>query len=233
MDAWIEFARGPLFRASLAVLVLGLAYRVVLAVLNVAGAYRRAGDQQLPWRAIATGTLEWVFPVKLMRSKPLLSLASFLFHLGLVLVPLVLLGHVSLLEGFLPAWWPVLQPTAADVLTVVAIAACLVVFAIRLTPGPTRALTGGGDLALLVVLLFMLVTGLLAANPTWSPIDARLLLLAHILLGNLTLVMIPTTKIVHCVLFPFTRLSNELGWRNVPGVGDRIVVALAKENEGV
>ena len=233
MDVWIDFARGPLFRASLAILVLGLGYRVALVLMNAVGAWRRAGDRALPWRAIVTGTLEWVVPVKLLRSKPALSVASFCLHLGLVVVPLFLLGHVALLGGIVPAWWPVLSSTAADVLTLIAIVACLVLFATRLTPGPTRALTGTADLALLVVLLLMLVTGVLAANPTWSAIDARLLLLLHVLFGNATLVLVPTTKIVHCVLFPFTRLSNELGWRNVPGVGDRILVALAKENERV
>jgi nitrate reductase gamma subunit len=233
MDAWIEFARGPLFRASLTVLVLGLGYRIVLAMTNAAGAWRRAGDRALPWRAITVGTLEWVFPIKLLRLRPLLSVASFCFHLGLVVVPLFLLGHVALLPGILPAWWPVLGATVADALTLLAIASCLFIFAARLAPGPTRALTGAADLVLLVVLLLVLVTGLLAAKPTWTPVDARLLLLLHVLFGNAALVLVPTTKIVHCVLFPFTRLSNELGWRNVPGVGDRILVALAKENERV
>jgi len=233
MDAWIEFARGPLFRACFTVLVLGLAYRLVVALLGMIGAWRRAGDTQLPWSAIASTTARWLVPVRLIRSRPLFSIASVLLHLGLVVVPLFLLGHVALLGGVLPAWWPVLSPTAADVLTIAAVVGAVLLFAARLSPGPTRALTSGGDLALLAVLFLMLVTGLLAANPTWTPVDARLLLLLHVLLGNAALVLVPTTKIVHCVLFPFTRLTNELGWRNVPGVGDRIVAALAKETEGV
>jgi nitrate reductase gamma subunit len=173
MDAWIEFARGPLFRACLALLVLGLGYRLALALTSVAAAWRRAGDRALPWRAITRGTAEWVVPVRLLRSRPALSVASFLFHVGLVVAPLFLIGHVALLAGVLPAWWPVLNTTVADVVTLVAVAACLFLFASRLAPGPTRALTGTGDLALLVVLFLVLLTGLLAAHPAWSPIDAR------------------------------------------------------------
>ena len=76
MDAWIEFARGPLFRIALTIMVLGLAYRFVVAVAQIFTAWRRAGDKHLPWGTIAGKTLAWMVPVRLFTQRPLYSVAT-------------------------------------------------------------------------------------------------------------------------------------------------------------
>ena len=77
IESWIDLARGPLFRVSLGILVLGLIYRFAVAAVQVAAAWRRAGDRQLPTAAIASATLGWLFPRRLLRARPLYSVASF------------------------------------------------------------------------------------------------------------------------------------------------------------
>jgi hypothetical protein len=59
------------------------------------------------------------------------------------------------------------------------------------------------------------------------------MLLLHMLLGNLALVLTPTTKIAHCVLYPFTQLIFQLGWHFPAESGRHVAVALAKEDEPV
>ena len=96
-----------------------------------------------------------------------------------------------------------------------------------------RKLTRSQDVLLLVVLLLTVLFGYLAAHPTQSPLAARAMLLFHILGGNLVLVLIPTTKIAHCVLYPFTQLLFQLGWHFPAETGRHVAIALAKEDEPI
>jgi hypothetical protein len=57
--------------------------------------------------------------------------------------------------------------------------------------------------------------------------------LTHLLCGELLLILIPFTKMVHIALFPLTRFAWELGWHFAPGAGDRVRLALGKEGQGV
>lgn len=233
MDSWIELARGPLFRVALAILVLGLAYRFVVALAQVVNVWRNAGDRQVRTKAVARATLGWIFPRRLLRARPLYSVASLLFHAGIILVPLFLVGHVTLLGGWLPAGWPTLAPLAADLLTVACILALGGLIAGRLGSATSRALSKPQDVLILAVLFFLALFGFFASHAAWSPFDARVMVLLHALLGNLALILTPTTKIAHCVLYPLTQLIFELGWHFPAESGRHVAVALAKENEPV
>ncbi len=233
MDAWITLARGPIFRISLAVCVLGLLYRVGVACYSLLRAWRNAGDRVLPIRAIARATLDWVLPRRLLRARPLYSIASFAFHVGILAVPLFLAGHVALVRQDVSIPWPTLPPLAADALTLVALAAVAgVVLGRALTP-ESRALTQTQDVVVLVLLFGVLAAGFLASHPVLAPFDARALLLVHVLLGDLVLVLTPLTKIVHCVLFPFMQLAGEIGWHFPAESGRHVALALGKEGERV
>jgi nitrate reductase gamma subunit len=233
IESWIDLARGPLFRVSLGILVLGLIYRFAVAAVQVVAAWRRAGDRQLPTAAIASATLGWLFPRRLLRARPLYSVASFSFHVGIILVPLFLVGHVVLLAGYLPGAWPRLDPLVADVLTLVCIVALGAVIIGRTISDTALALNKTQDLAILVVLLLLVLSGFLASHPMLSPFGARTMLLAHMLLGNLALILTPMTKIVHCVLYPLTQLVFELGWHFPAETGRHVAVVLNKEGEPV
>jgi nitrate reductase gamma subunit len=233
IESWIDLARGPLFRVSLAILVLGLAYRLAVAVGQVIAAWKRAGDRQLPTAAIASATLGWLFPRRLLRARPLYSIASFSFHIGILLVPLFLAGHVVLLAGYLPAAWPRLDPLAADVLTLVCIVALGALIVGRTVSSTAVALNKPQDLAIPIVLFLLVLSGFFSSHPALSPFGARTMLLAHMLLGNLALVLTPMTKIVHCVLYPLTQLVFELGWHFPAETGRHVAVVLNKEGEPV
>ena len=96
--------RGPLFRLSLLLCLLGLALRLGHVAHQTVAAWWRAGDRDLPLRSIAHATIQWLFPYRLVRTRPAYSAASFLFHVGIVLLPFFLAGHVALLRGYLPGW---------------------------------------------------------------------------------------------------------------------------------
>jgi nitrate reductase gamma subunit len=233
MDTWIELARGPLFRISLAILVLGLGYRFTVAMAQIVASWRRAGDRAIPAAAVAKATLGWIFPRRALRARPFYSAASILFHVGILVVPPFLLGHVALLGGWLPAGWPTLGPAAADTLTIAGILALGFVLAGRIATRSARALSRFQDVAVVAVLFLVMLFGFLGAHPALSPFDARAMVLLHMLLGNLALILTPTTKIAHCVLYPLTQLIFQLGWHFPAESGRHVMVALGKENEPV
>jgi len=233
MDAMIEFARGPLFRIAVTVCVLGLGYRIITLVGQIAAAWHRAGDRRLPLSAVAASTLGWILPRRLWHTRPLYSSASFLFHIGLVVVPLFLAGHVASIVGGLPTWWPVLPEVVADGLTAIALVALFALIIGRLGSESSRALSRTSDVLILGLLFALLLFGLWAANPAWSPFAARTMLLLHIITGNLVLVLVPVTKIAHCALYPLTRLAFQLGWHFPAATGRHVAQALSKEGEPV
>ena len=62
MEAWLEWARGPVFWAALTFMVLGLVRHVVLTVWEIARIMRRAGTRRIPYRQVLAATLQVAGP---------------------------------------------------------------------------------------------------------------------------------------------------------------------------
>jgi nitrate reductase gamma subunit len=233
MDTWIALARGPFFRIALSICVLGLSYRLVVAMWQIATSWRQAGDRKLPLKAVFKSTVKWILPTHLFRLRPVYGLASVLFHLGILLVPLFYAGHANLWLSGLPFTWPTLGSGVADALSLAAIAGLAMILLGRLLISASRDLTTSEDVWILLVLLVLAVSGYWAAHPTSSPFGPRGMLLTHALVGDLALILTPLTKIVHCILYPLTQLMSEVGWHFPAASGRHVAVALAKEQEPV
>ena len=83
MEALLDFARGPLFRLSFAIMVFGLLRFLALDLYGAWEAYRRAGDKSLPWGLTIRRSLQWVFPVnRVFGNRPFYSMVSILFSFG-------------------------------------------------------------------------------------------------------------------------------------------------------
>lgn len=233
MEAWIDLALGPFFTIALAVFLLGLGYRFTSLLVQLVQAWRRAGDPRVPVGDVAKATLGWIVPRRLLSQRPVAGVASVLFHFGVVLVPLFLAGHVALLFGGIPAWFPVMPDVLADTLTLLALAAAAVLFIGRVAHRTGRYLTRVSDLVLLVGISVVLLSGFFAANPAAAPFDARAMVLVHALAGDLLLITIPMSTIAHCVLFPLSQLVFQVGWHFPAASGRHVAQALGKENEPV
>ena len=232
MEHWLDLARGPLFAFSFLVMVLGLARHVLLQV-HALVTKKGLRLRQAPWRRIASSALSWAVPVRhLDRSTLVMTTASFLFHVGAVVVPLFLAAHVALWTSFLGVALPALGEGLADLLTVLTIVCVLVLVAYRLTTPRARALTRASDYGVLGLVLVPFLSGFLAAHPVVNPLPWSWMMLLHILSAELLLVVIPFTKLAHVVLFPFDRLS-EVHWQLRPGAGDRVAAALYGEEARV
>jgi nitrate reductase gamma subunit len=233
MDTWIAFARGPLFRMALAVCLLGLAYRVGNTLWQIRRSHRQAGDKRLDTGTVVKATVKGLLPLRLFKLRPLYTIASIGFHIGILLVPLFYVGHVTLWQGSLPLAWPTLGPEVSDILALVGIAGLVFVLCGRLLIRASRDLTSREDVVILLFLIFVMASGYWAAHAASSPFDPRAMLLIHLLLGNLALILTPLTKIVHCVLGPLTQLLSEIAWHFPAEAGRNVATVLGKENEPI
>jgi nitrate reductase gamma subunit len=219
MPAWMLLAKGPAFLFVLTVLVLGLLRLIILTIWDIGAAIRRAGDRRLPYRRIALQTVSWLLPFnRLHRNRAGYSLASFSLHVGILVVSLFLRNHLDVLHANIGLSWTAISKPVLDVLTLVGILGISTLFLYRLYVRGSRRLSKATDYLLLLVILNIFISGFLAGRP-WNPIPYDGLMLFHTLNGMTLILLIPFTKIAHCVLFPLIRLGTEVAWHFVP-LGD-------------
>ncbi len=233
MDGWLHLARGPLFQAALAFMVLGLVRQLALTLWNARRTWRRAGDRTLPTALVARATLRWLVPVAHLRERWPYSTTTLVFHAGVILVPLFLAGHIALWERGVGLSWPALPNGTATTLTLTVLVSALGLIVLRAASRATRPLGRFQDYALPVLVAVAFASGMLVMHPTWNPLPADPTLLAHVLSADLLLVLVPLTKLSHMILLPLTQLVSELAWHFPPDAGSRVAVALGKENEPI
>ncbi len=227
MPLWLSLAKGPLAYFALAILVLGLLRHIVLTLWDFVAAYRRAGDKsRLPIGRLIWKSVFWLLPTNhFRRAKPLFVFASLGFHAGILISALFLVNHLDLLRALIGvAWFPIFKPIL-DWVALIAIAGGLYIFFHRIYARDSRALSRGMDYALILLFLGLFVSGYVAGQP-WNPIPYNGLMLFHTLCGFAIVVLIPFTKITHCVLFPLTRIGTELAWRLTPHGGKDVTQTL-------
>lgn len=197
-----EFLRGPMAWAAFSVCIVATLLRVIILYGRATRIQRMhpAKSFRGGLKSIGRGLLP--FGLGAMRQNPLFGGVTFIFHLCVLITPLFLLAHIVLVYESWQIQWFSLPDMLADIMTAIVIAATLF-FAIRRLQNPeVRAVTGFSDWALLIIVSGVFLTGLLAYHH-WGPY--RPMLITHILLGEVLLLMIPFTKMVHMVLFFFTR----------------------------
>ena len=227
MQAWIDFGRGPLFRLAFSLMLLGLARIFFLTLTGLAEAYHASSDRIVPWRQVARQTVGWLLPVRrFWRLRPVFGTLSLVFHVGLLAVPLFLAAHVLLWKRAVGFAWPGLPQNVANWLTLVVIASGLGLFAGRVFHRGARALSRAQDFLWPLLLIVPFITGFICAN---THAGARLYqdaMFLHVYSADLILLLIPFTKIAHCVLAPLSQAVTAVAWKFPPGAGARVDATL-------
>jgi nitrate reductase gamma subunit len=230
MEQWLEWARGPAFRFAFVLMVLGLLRHIVMTVVGFILTLRRAGDKSIPYKVVFKTTLQWLMPVGKLGNRLSYSITSVAFHVGLMLTPIFLLPHIELWKRGLGISWPSLAHLAAEILTLVAIAAAVGLLIGRLGNRDSRRISRPQDIVLPVVIAIPFISGFLAMHPVWNPISYNTIMFLHVMSANLIFVSIPFTKLGHIVILPATQLVSEVGWHFPAESGDDVTIALEKEN---
>jgi len=147
-----------------------------------------------------------------MRLQPLFTLMVFVFHVTLLSVPLFFYAHNILWdEAFGISLWS-MPNLWADAMSVSLIGAIIYLVIRRIVRSEVRILTGAWDYILLGITALPFMTGFLAFHQL-GPYEP--LMIAHVLTGELLLLLIPFTKLGHMLLFFFTRafIGFEMGGR--------------------
>jgi nitrate reductase gamma subunit len=234
MEALLEFSKGPLFRLCFGIMVLGLIRIFLLDIWGIYKAYRKAGDKTMPWKLILSRGLEWFFPVRRIgTNRPLYSIFSVLFHIGLIIVPIFLFAHVQLWKESVGISWITLPYSWAYWLTI-----STIVFAIALLIGRTfnkssSFLSRKQDYLWPILLLIPFVTGFVCAHLNVNPNAYQFFILMHVLSGDLIFILIPFTKIAHCVLMPLSQVVCTIAWKFPPETDDAVCITLNKKGAKV
>jgi nitrate reductase gamma subunit len=207
MQQLYPFITGPLLWIAFGIFFGGLIYRVVTYIRGLDWQLDRVAYQAWPGlglKGALRSILHWLVPYYSVgwRAKPLYTFIFFVFHIGLVGVPLFLVGHAVIFKERWGVDWPTMSMGLADILTIATIVAGVFIAIRRLGLPEVRIVTTLYDYFLILVSLAPFVTGFLAVR---QAADYDLWLIAHVLSGELLLVLIPATKLWHVVGFFLSR----------------------------
>jgi nitrate reductase gamma subunit len=156
------------------------------------------------WAALCLASLNGT----LWKTDPLMTIATSVFHVFLILVPVFLLGHNILLSQ---SWglnlWS-LPESVADILTLVVLICVAFFLGRRLFLSRVRVITSLYDYVVLLIALAPFLTGYFAYHQ-WFHYES--VMTVHILSGEIMLMTIPFTKLGHMLFFFLYRffIGNE------------------------
>ncbi len=232
MQALIDFGTGPLFRLSFALMILGLLRLVLLSVWGMAEAVYRSNNKDVPFKELISYTLSWLFPVgRIWNARPVYSVLSVLWHIGLILVPLFYAAHVRLWHEGAGFSWFELPNVAMDALTLVTIALSVALVAGRALNKASRGISTLGDYLWPLLLAAPFVTGYLCANTVLSAGAYELSMFIHIYSACAIMLMIPFTKIAHCILMPLGHMVGAIAWKFPPQAGRMAAISMGKTGD--
>lgn len=202
-----DFVSGPLAWIAFVIFFVGLAIRFVLyfkgltwqgdrvaytahATYGIKGAIRSIVRWLIPY-----GTHSW-------RYYSGFTALVFVFHIGIVITPLFLLGHNLMLKQNLGFSLPTLPEGLTDAMTVAMLIAALFILLRRIALPEVRILTSAYDLFLLGIAVAPFLTGLLAYHQVGN---YRFWLILHMLCGEIMLIAVPLTKLSHFLMFFLSR----------------------------
>ena len=202
-----DFVTGPLAWIAFLTFFFGLIARAIWYVKGLNWQMDRVAYRPHMRHGIkgaARSIFFWLFPygTRSWRQNPVFTFLVFIFHIGLLVTPVFLLGHNILLKTSWGFSLPTISETAADVLTFAVIVSALFLVLRRIALTEVRIITDAYDYLLVAIAVAPFVTGLLAR---YQVADYQFWLIVHILSGEILLIAIPLTKLSHFVLFFMTR----------------------------
>jgi nitrate reductase gamma subunit len=213
MYALYEFLTGLGAWIAFAIFIGGLVVRAVF-LYGLSRERDKVIYHHFNWSWGLRSIFKWLIPLGSvsLRQQPLFGLVFFIFHICLLAVPLFLLAHNTLWDEAFGVSLPSLPEALADYGTLAAMACVVFLFARRLARPEVRAISDPWDYILLLLVLAPFLTGYLAYHQ-WG--DYELMMVLHVLSGELMLVVVPFSKLGHIILFFFTRafIGSEMGAR--------------------
>jgi len=219
IDFLYDLASGPLVWVAFAVFVFGSLVRFA-KLAELAKQKDTYVYEYWSWKNAFNSFLHWYIPFRTTNSRlnPAMTIATFCFHVGIIIVPLFLAAHVIMFEDAwdLDFWWT-LPNQIADWATWVVVAAGAYFVYRRIFLPQVRFVTGAKEFVVLGIALAPFVTGIIAYHQWFDP---KWMLTLHILSGEVWLAAVPFTWLVHAVFGLFVRGYTASEFQGVRHVND-------------
>lgn len=209
----LDFARGPALAFSVAVFAIGTLWRLIgvlrLPAMPDLSPPREGAPSALAaaWRA----NLRAMWPRReFAPSARFVTINGYVFHVGLALVFFGYAPHIAFVQRLTGLSWPALPDFVMYLAAAATIVALLLALAIRFGP-VRRRISTADDMITWTVTFLPLVTGMaLTIDPSATILAReevlyRTPLAVHLLSLELLLVWFPFGKLMHAVLFAFSR----------------------------
>jgi nitrate reductase gamma subunit len=205
------FVSGPLAWVAFIIFIGGSLFRLINLIILV-HRKERFIYSYMSLKYSLRSILHWSTPfaTENMRQHPALTIVAFAFHICLLLTPIFLLAHVTLVdEAWNVSWWT-LPDGATQIMTLIVIAGCVFFLVRRLVNPEVNYVTSASDYIILAIVAAPFVTGFLAYYQWFG---YPIFLILHILAGEIMLVAIPFTRLSHMLFAPLTRayMGSEFG----------------------
>ena len=213
MHSFINFIMGPMVWISFLIFFIGVVFRL-FQVIKMVNAKENFIYTYLSFKYSFRSIFAWLIPFLPVstRKSPVFYGISYIFHLLLFLTPIFLLAHVALLEESMQWSWFTLNDSLADVLTLIIIFS-LIFFMIRRVVVPeVKFLTNLLDFLFILIVALPFVTGFLAYHQFFA---YKWMVIAHVISGELMIVLIPFTRFFHMFMAPLTRAYTGSEFGNV------------------
>jgi nitrate reductase gamma subunit len=206
-----SFFSGPMVWFAFAVFLGGLVWQFVRLLLLA----RKKDPMVMEYISLKysiRSIARWSTPyaTRSWRLHPLMTLVTFAFHIAIFLAPLFLLAHLVLLQESFGISIPALPDWFADVLTIVVIVSLAYFVYRRIALREVRFVTEPKDYGIIALVLTPFLTGFLAYHQLGP---AELMLILHMLTGEVMLMAIPFTRLGHMIVGPLIRayMGSEFG----------------------
>ncbi len=143
-----------------------------------------------------------VLKISILETNPAMATVSFIFHVCLFMAPMFLLAHNILLDLAFEVSFVSFSEKMSDSMTVVIIACGFFFFLRRIFVRRVRIITTVYDYMFLFIAVSPFLTGFLAYHHIFN---YHLMIVLHILSGELMLVMLPFSKFFHMIFFFISR----------------------------
>lgn len=213
----LDIARGPALAIALLVFVLGTAWRL-------AGILRLPPMTDLspprpgaPSRLQAALRANWygMWPSRAFSKRILyVTINGYVFHVGLALVFFGYAPHIQFMRRYTGLGWPALPDGVVYLAAAASIVALLMALALRLNDPVRRLISNADDWVSWIIVFLPLLTGMAVLIEPSEAILAHARTLyrgpvaLHLLSLELLLVWFPFGKLMHAVLFVFSRSAS-------------------------
>ena len=206
-----NFVSGPLVWLAFIIFIGGSIYKIRNLIVLV-NKKERFIYTYMSLKYSLRSIMHWIVPFATVnwRKRPVMTITTFVFHAGIVIMPFFISAHVIM---FHDAWgfsWGRLPEGFTDFVTLLVIICSFIFLLRRVALKEVKYLTDASDYLVLLIAAAPFITGFFAYHHVGN---YHFWLILHMLSGEIMLIAIPFTRLSHMLYAVFTRayIGSEFG----------------------